>query len=82
MSQFEKALARLMTRPKDFTWHELQTVMRNLGYSEKKGSGSRRKFVHSDPSCCIRLHEPHPHKNLKPYAISNVIIQLKQFGHL
>jgi len=46
MSKSTKALARLQSRPKDFTWAELQTIMKHFGYEEKKGGGSRRKFNH------------------------------------
>jgi hypothetical protein len=37
MSKVMKALARLQTRPHDFTWSELQTIMKHFGYQEKKG---------------------------------------------
>jgi predicted RNA binding protein YcfA (HicA-like mRNA interferase family) len=46
MSKFQKAVDRMLSKPKDFTWQELQTVLGKLGYKEHAGQGSRRKFVH------------------------------------
>jgi hypothetical protein len=36
MSKFEKAIARLLAKPKDFTWKELKTVLGHFGYQEKR----------------------------------------------
>lgn len=82
MSQFEKALARLLSQPKDFTWRELQTIMSHLGFIEKKGSGSRRKFVHLRTTEPLRLHEPHPFGILKRYAIREVLDYLTRHNYL
>lgn len=82
MSRFQKALARLKNRPMDFTWHELQTVMHQLGYEEIKGGGSRRKFINVQTKVSIHLHEPHPQPNLKIYAIDIVLDHLKEEGLL
>jgi hypothetical protein len=69
MSKFEKALNRLESRPKDFTWSELQTLMKHFGYVEKKGGGSRRKFIHPVTNAVLSLHEPHPKPQMKSYPI-------------
>lgn len=76
MSRFEKALERLKTKPNDYTWKELQTVLKRLGYKEIKGSGSRRKFIHVTSNDLIILHEPHPKPILKIYALEIVIDHL------
>ncbi len=78
MSRFRKALARLKTRPKDFSWKELQTIMAHFGYQELKGGGSRRKFVHPESRVTVSLHEPHPSPIIKMYALDIVIEHLKQ----
>ena len=78
MSKFQKALARLKTRPKDFNWNELQTIMAHFGYQELKGGGSRRKFVHPESKVTVSLHEPHPSPSMKMYALDIVIEHLKQ----
>ena len=82
MSKFEKALARLKSKPRDFTWKELQSVMLHFGYEEIKGGGSRRKFIHHSTKISISLHEPHPRPILKMYAIELIIEHLKEEGLL
>lgn len=82
MSQFQKALARLKNKPKDFTWKELQSIMLHFGYEEKKGGGSRRKFIHNSTKVMVSLHEPHPRPVLKMYAMDLIIEHLKEEGLL
>lgn len=80
MAKKDKALERLLARPKDFTWAELTRVLKGLGYREDnkgKTSGSRVIFLHSE--CApISLHKPHPTPVLKRYQMNNVIELLKQ----
>ena len=80
MSKKEKLIARLRQRPSDFTWEELTSLLKSLGYREVKTSrtgGSRRRFV--NPSfATITLHKPHPQKILKRYAIDQILDILKQ----
>lgn len=78
MSKFEKALARLKNKPKDFTWRELQAIMGHFGYTELKGGGSRRKFFNPVSQVTISLHEPHPNPIMKRYALEIVIDHLKE----
>jgi predicted RNA binding protein YcfA (HicA-like mRNA interferase family) len=78
MSKFDKALLRLKGKPRDFTWDELVTLLSGLGYEEKKGSGSRRKFINKNSGHVISLHEPHPGKILKIYMIKEVIETLEK----
>lgn len=76
MSRSEKALDRLLSFPKDFTWAEMQAVLGKLGYEERRNSGSRRKFVHSNGDVII-LHQPHPDPVVKHYALKQVVEKLK-----
>lgn len=80
MSRFQKALERLKSKPKDLTWNELQTIMIHFGYTEIKGGGSRRKFVHGKTKAIVSLHEPHPKPILKAYAVDLVVEHLKEVG--
>ena len=73
MTKINKLIARIKSRPKDFGWHELTTLLNKLGFDELQGSGSRVKFYHEDEDCLIQLHKPHPTRILKPYAISEVL---------
>jgi len=83
MSKAEKLIARLLSRPKDFTYEELRKLLRHLGYSESqsgKTSGSRVAFLNDNTKHIIRLHKPHPANELKQYQIEQVIEELKARG--
>ena len=78
MSKREKLLQRLQTKPTDFTWDELVTVMEGFGYELKKTGGSSRKFIHVESKVTWMTHEPHPQNVLKAYQIRDVLSHLKQ----
>jgi len=82
MAKQEKALNRLATVPKDFTWSELASLMKSLSYELQKAGGSGRKFVHTETRSTLFIHEPHPAKLLKPYQVRDVIHHLKKDGYL
>lgn len=49
MGQKEKLIARLRTRPRDFTLEEMERLLGYLGFerdNKGKTSGSRVRFVH------------------------------------
>jgi len=84
MSRKEKLEQRLLDEPKDFTWDELIKLLAVYGYTEiRKGKtgGSRRKFMDRQKNI-IALHKPHPANVVKSYAIRDVIIHLKEKGHI
>jgi hypothetical protein len=84
MSRQEKLINRLLSVPKDFTWDELCKVVAIYNYREETGGktgGSRRRFVNSKNDV-IMLHKPHPANIVKPYAIRQVILSLKEAGYL
>ncbi len=73
---------RLKSKPKDFTWHELQTIMNHFGYEELKGGGSRRKFINRKTKALVSLHEPHPTSIIKSYAVDIILEHLKEHSLL
>ena len=80
MSRKEKLILKFQQRPKNFTWDELTSLLKYLGYREiktGKTGGSRRRFVH-DSAVTITLHKPHPQNILKRYAVDQVLDILKQ----
>ena len=80
MSRKEKLISRFQQRPKNFTWDELTSLLKHMGYREiktGKSGGSRRRFVH-DSAATITLHKPHPQNILKRYAVDQVLYILKQ----
>lgn len=73
MSKKEKLVARLLARPRDFTYDEARTLLGLLGFEEyNKGrtSGSRVQFFKDDFS--VLLHKPHPGNELKPYQVKQL----------
>ncbi len=78
MSRLQKALKRLASKPKDFTWQELMTLMASLSFKLEKAGGSGRKFVHPETGATLFLHEPHPDKTLKAYQVQDAIDLLRK----
>jgi len=81
MSKNQKLLKRLLSKPKDFTFDEMRTLLLSLGFKESnagKTSGSRVKFQKGDVA--IVLHKPHPRKELLEYQIKQVIETLNKEG--
>lgn len=84
MSKLEKALERLKSKPKDFTYDEAKMILNNFGfieYNKGKTSGSRVKFLNND-NITIEPHKPHPKNILKPYQVSEIIRKLIEGGIL
>ena len=82
MGKKEKLIARLRSKPKDFTFDEAETLLGLLGYSKSdkgKTSGSRVMFSGNNKSA-ILLHKPHPRKELLEYQIKQLIEKLSQEG--
>jgi len=75
MTKADKLILRLKSTPKDFSWDELVSVLKKLGFYEQQGNGSRIKFYHPERNRVIHLHKPHPAKILERY-MSNEIIDL------
>ena len=73
MGKLEKLKARLLSKPKDFTYAELVTLFKSLGFEERTGAGSVRKLVNTKTGKIFNLHEPHPSKILKGYIIKEAI---------
>ncbi|MFO3722821.1 type II toxin-antitoxin system HicA family toxin [Pseudomonas sp. HLMP] len=80
MSKQEKLLAKLLNKQAGFTWSELVTLLRGLGYRQIEGDGSRVKFDNGSPQAMINLHKPHPGNELKAYVKRQVIEHLKAGG--
>lgn len=84
MGQLEKLIAEITTVPKDFSWSELQKLLKALGYQETqagKTSGSRVRFTHNIHAP-IALHKPHPKAILKQYQLKQIITTLIERGQL
>jgi len=74
----------LLSRPTDFSFDELTTLLRSFGYSMETGgktSGSRTTFTNADGDY-IRLHKPHPRNILKQYQVDDIVSNLTEKGLL
>ena len=80
MSKQGKLLAKLLNKQSTFTWQELATLLKSLGYRQIEGQGSRVKFDNGDPKALINLHTPHPGNELRAYARRQIIENLKSGG--
>ena len=79
MGKKEKLIARLKSKPKDFTFAEMQNLLELLGFeltNKGKTSGSRVKFKMGNVP--ISLHKPHPRKELLEYQINIVLETLEK----
>jgi len=80
MSRRDKLIARLRSRPRDFTWEELVRLLESLGYAEAragKTGGSRRRFLHPTAPM-VTLPRPHPGSIVKMYVIDDVLRMLTE----
>ncbi len=83
MSKAEKLLKRFLSKPKDFTYDELERLLRAFDYEEAKTgktSGSRVAFINHKTKHIIRLHKPHPNAELKRYQINDIEEELRKLG--
>ena len=83
MSKTEKLIKRFLSKPKDFTYSELEKLLKGFGYKEVKmgkTSGSRVAFINDETKHIIRLHKPHPRLELKRYQLEYLIEELKNKG--
>lgn len=80
MSKKKKLLNRLLEVPSDFTWRELISVLKLLGYHQVANGmtgRSRRRFMNTEGKV-ILLHEPHPRDIVKKYVIRLILEQCKE----
>lgn len=83
MSKKDKLLDRLLKKPKDFTFDEMESLLSYFGYKLKSGgAGSGVKFIKEDSSEVINFHKPHPSGILKRYVLEQVIEKLRKDGLL
>ena len=84
MSKLEKLKSRLLSEPTDFTFNELGTLLKSLGYilnNAGNTSGSSVKFINPTTNHNINFHRPHPSPILKSYVIKRIISELKKEGY-
>lgn len=83
MSRKDKLIDRLLKKPKDFTFDEMESLLSYFGYKLKQGgTGSGVKFIKDGSSEVINFHKPHPSGILKRYVLDQVTEKLRKDGLL
>ena len=83
MSKNDKLIDRLLKKPKDFTFDEMESLLSYLGYELKQGgTGSGVKFIKEGSNEVINFHKPHQSGILKRYVLNQVIEKLRKDGLL
>ncbi len=83
MSKKDKLIDRLLKKPKDFSFDEMESLLPYFGYQLKQGgTGSGVKFIKDGGNEVINFHKPHPSGILKRYVLDQVIEKLRKDGLL
>ena len=79
MSKKDKLIDKLLKRPKDFTFEDMESLLLYFGYKVKQGgTGSGVKFIKDGSNEVINFHKPHPNGVLKRYVLDQVIEKLRK----
>jgi HicA toxin of bacterial toxin-antitoxin, len=82
LSRRKKIIDRFLSKPSDFSWQELLSLLNGFGYTlakPGKTGGSRVKFIHETLPPII-LHKSHPTRVLKNYQLEQIEETLKAEG--
>lgn len=83
MSKRDKLIGRLLKKPKDFTFDEMESLLSYFGYElNQGGNGSGVKFIKDGSNEVINFHKPHPNRIRKRYVLDQVIEKLRKDGLL
>jgi hypothetical protein len=80
MSKKDKLKERFRSKPKDFRYSELRSLLISIGYLESNRggtSGSSVSFYNEIYQSLITLHKPHNPDLLKPYQIKAILAELE-----
>ena len=76
----EKLIERFKVLPSDFTFDELEKLLKVFGYEKSnkgKTSGSRVIYKNANKRP-IMIHKPHPGNIIKEYAMKQIYSDLKE----
>lgn len=84
MGTKDKLIDRFTSQPSDFTFDELEKLLKHFGYEKSnkgKTSGSRVIYKNADKRP-IMIHKPHPGNIIKLYAMKQVLNDLVEAGFI
>lgn len=84
MGTKDKLIDRFTSLPSDFTFDELEKLLKHFGYEKSnkgKTSGSRVVYKNADKRP-IMIHKPHPGNIIKLYAMKQVLNDLVEAGFI
>ena len=84
MGTKEKLVERVKGLPTDFTFQEVERLLKQFGYErwdKRKTSGSRVIFSNAGHRP-IMLHKPHPENTMKAYAMKQLLNDLVEAGYI
>jgi len=81
MGKKEKLISRLKSKPKDFTFDEADALLTSLGMKKSnKGKTSGSRVEYELDGVKVRLHKPHPQKELPVYQVNGILRTLESEG--
>ncbi len=81
MGKLDKFLKKFLDGKSFITFQELEYLLSNLRYVEKKTektSGSRKAYVNEQTSHIIQIHKPHPSNEIKNYVKRQLLEELRK----
>lgn len=84
MGTKDKLIDRFTSQPSDFTFDELEKLLKHFGYEKSnkgKTSGSRVVYKNADKRP-IMIHKPHLGNIIKLYAMKQVLNDLVEAGFI
>ena len=81
MSKKDKLISRLKSKPRDFTFDEVVTLLLSLGFIQLKtgqSGGSVIKFALG--SKIVKIHKPHAIKTLHKYQVKDILNDLERWN--
>ena len=77
MSKKDKLIDKLLKKPKDFTFDEMESLLSYFGYELKQGgTGLGVKIIKDGSNEVINFHKPHSNGVLRRYILDQVIEKL------
>lgn len=85
MSKLEKVKQRILSIPSDYSYDEVNYLLKQIGFIESnlgKTSGSRVRFYREMDQKIIRFHKPHTKNILNKETIKDIVSTLIKSGDL